>query len=347
MMYQISTQSISSSLRQSILKLQSELAARSTELSTGKHADNGLFLGAQSGTLVSLEAESSLLQAMIGTNETASTRLGTTQTVLEQLQTSAERQLNMLIANNSTAANAQMIEASGKAELEALIANLNSSLQGNFLFAGTNTSTKPITDYFGTSAASKQAVDNAFSATFGMSQSSPGVGSITGTDMQNFLDNQFASLFQGANWTSDWSSAADDTLTQRITGPQWVSTSVSANAIPFKDLARAYTMIADLGTENLGAEALRAVTGTAQNLLRSAIADLTQLRTSVGMVQSSIKDADNRLTIQTDLLATQVSKLDSVNTYEVATRLTELQTQIETSYSLTSRIQRLSLVNFL
>ncbi len=70
----ISTQSISSSMRQSILRMQTELAASETEVATGNYADIGLTLGAQTGESVSLQAQSSFT----GTNQTVATRLGRT-----------------------------------------------------------------------------------------------------------------------------------------------------------------------------------------------------------------------------------------------------------------------------
>jgi flagellar hook-associated protein 3 FlgL len=58
-------------------------------------------------------------------------------------------------------------------------------------------------------------------------------------------------------------------------------------------------------------------------------------------------NASDQMSLQMNLLSTQVGGLESVNTYEVATRITDLQTQIETSYSLTSQLQQLSLVKYL
>lgn len=46
----ISTQSLSSLLRQSVLRMQSELASGETELATGNYADIGLELGRTQST---------------------------------------------------------------------------------------------------------------------------------------------------------------------------------------------------------------------------------------------------------------------------------------------------------
>ena len=47
------------------------------------------------------------------------------------------------------------------------------------------------------------------------------------------------------------------------------------------------------------------------------------------------------------LLSSTASNLDSVDTYALSSQVTQLQTQLEASYSLTSRLQQLSLVNYL
>lgn len=343
----ISTQSISASMRQSVLRMQSELAARETELATGNHADIGLTLGANTGETVSLQASTALLQTITDTNQTVTMRLNTTENILNNLQSAAQDLLNSIIQNNGSTSNANTIRASGESGLKGLISALNSTLNGDYIFAGTNTRNQPLTGYFAPSAPNKSAVDSAFVMAFGVSQTSPGVAAISGTDIQNFLDNQFAPLFQGAGWTTNWSSASSQTLTNQISESQTANTSVSANNTAFQQLAQAYTMISDLGTQNLNSSAYQAVTNTARNLLTAAISNLADLQASAGLVQSDVGKATNQMSLQINILSTQIGNLESVNTYEIATRVTDLKTQIETSYSLTSQLQQLSLVNYL
>jgi len=343
----ISSQSIMSSLRQSVVKLQSELADRTKEVATGRHSDLGLTLGGGSRRLVSLKAENSALQSMSDTNEIISTRLDATQSKLKSIQSSAQDLLNSLLASSVSDANAGTIQADGKSQLSSLVSELNATLDGAFLFAGTNTGIKPITDYAATSSASKLAVDSAFSTTFGFSQSSPNVSGISGAAMQSFLDTEFAALFQQPSWGETWSSAADQQLTDRISPTSTEITSVGANAAPFRQLAQAYTMLADLGAQNLGADAYSAVTGAADDLLRSAIGGLTDLRADVGSVQSHVTDANEQMSVQMNFLTTQVGNLENVDTYAVTSRLTELQSQLSASYSLTAQLRDLSLVHYL
>jgi flagellar hook-associated protein 3 FlgL len=132
----ISTQSISSSLRQSVLRMQTELAASETEVATGNHADIGLTLGAQTGQTVSLQAENSILKTITDTNQTVSTRLGTAQNILGGLQASAQDLLNALLQANGALSNAGTIQAGGASDLKAVVSSLNSTLDGNYIFAG-------------------------------------------------------------------------------------------------------------------------------------------------------------------------------------------------------------------
>ena len=343
----ISTQSVASSLRQSILRMQSELTAGEKEIATGNHADVGLYLGARTGESTSLQAEVSLLQAISNTNQTASTRLSTTDAILAGLQTSAQDLLNALVEGDGSTSNANTIQETGQSDLRALIASLNATLNGDYIFAGTNTGNRPIADYYAPAAANKAAVDAAFLAAFGFPQTSSSVSTITGASMQNFLDAEFAPLFQGSAWPATWSSASSETLTNDISRHDSASTSVSANNVAFQQLAQAYTMIADLGTQNLNASAYQAVVNTARTLLTSAISNLVDVRANVGLVEANITSATNQMSLQMNILSAQIGNLENVNTFEVGTRITNLQTQIETSYSLTAQLQHLSLVEYL
>ncbi len=57
--------------------------------------------------------------------------------------------------------------------------------------------------------------------------------------------------------------------------------------------------------------------------------------------------ANNQMSVQMNILTTQISNLESVDPYQASTQVTGLQTQIETAYSLTAQLQKLSLVNYI
>lgn len=342
----ISSYSISSALRQSVLNAQKNLATAEQEVSTGTYANVGLQLGESTNQDLSLRSEESMLETITATNGMVSTRLSSTQTILGNLQTNAQDFLNSLISSTGTSS-ANSLQATAQVDLQSLVSNLNTSVSGQYIFGGINSGTQPITDYYASGSPNQAAVDSAFSSTFGFSQSSASVSSITGTQMQSFLNTQFPALFQGSNWTSDWSSASDTAMSSQISDTQTADTSVSANQSAFQDLAQAYAMVANLGTQNLSADALNAVTTTATALVQKAVTGLTNMQTSVGLVQSNVSNATDQMSVQMSILTTQINNLEDVDPYEASTQVTNLQTQIETAYSLTAQLQKLSLVNYL
>jgi flagellar hook-associated protein 3 FlgL len=342
----ISSYSISSALRQSILSAQTNLATAEQEVSTGTYANVGLQLGESTGQDLSLRADESMMQTISATNNVASTRLSSTQTILGNLQTNAQDFLNSLISAAGTTS-AATLQNTAETSLQSLISGLNTSVNGQYIFAGINTGTIPITDYYASGSPNQASVDSAFSSAFGFSQTSASVSSITGTQMQSFLSTQFPNLFQGTNWTSNWSSASDTAISSQISETQTENTSVGANQSAFQELAQAYTMVADLGTQNLSSDALSAVTATATSLVQQAITGLTNTQAGLGVVQSNVSTANDQMSVQMSILTTQINNLESVDPFQASTQVTDLQTQIETAYSLTAQLQKLSLVNYL
>jgi flagellar hook-associated protein 3 FlgL len=344
----ISTLAASTAMRQSILNMQAQLADAQKEVATGRLADVGLSLGGQTGQTVSLRNEQSRLQTITNTNSIVSTNLSATSQALTDLQTTAQGVLNTLVSNSGSNPSAQAIQSQGASALQSLIAGLNTTSGNQYIFAGVNTDVRPIASYGGSPpSASKQAVDNAFQAAFGMSQSDPAVASISPSDMQAFLDNQFAALFQGPDWSSNWSSASDSTVKSRISPSELADTSVSANQPAMQKLAMAYTMLSDLGLANMSASTQQVVVQTASKAVSAANGDLTDLQAGVGVTQQRVSSANNRMSVQMNILATQDGNLEQVDPYTSATKVNDLQTQIETAYSLTAQLHQLSLLNYL
>jgi len=343
----ISTASLTSVLSQSVSSLQTQLANAELELSTGQDADVGLTLGFTAGQTISLQGQQSYLQTLTTTNNTAATRLSNTQTILSNMQSTAEDFLNSLIENDGSSATSSAMQTSATGDLQSMIANLNSQLNGSYIFAGTNTANAPITDYFASGSANAAAVNSAITTAF---PSYPDLSGVSESDMTNFLNTQFDSLFSG-NWStasgSGWSSASDTPLTSQVSATNKQNTSVSANQTAFRQLAEAYTMVSSLGNQNLSASAYQAVVTKAQSLVSSAITGLTDIQTDTGFVQSEITSSNNQMSAQMTVFSTQIDNLESADAYDAATKVNNLQTQIETAYSLTNQLRQLSLVNYI
>jgi flagellar hook-associated protein 3 FlgL len=79
----------------------------------------------------------------------------------------------------------------------------------------------------------------------------------------------------------------------------------------------------------------------------SADTKLASVRASVGLVEGQIEDASVRNEAETMALEFARSDLLSIDPFETATELQATQTQLETLYTLTARMARLSLADYL
>jgi flagellar hook-associated protein 3 FlgL len=330
------------------MKVQVQLAEAQKEMISGRFADVGLEVGFKTGQSLSMRQEHTRLKTIIDTNTLVSSRLATTQASLQNIADSANAFLGQLLGSNNSELNATVVQEQAKSNLEAFINTMNGTFNEGHLFAGVNTDVKPLTDYYGTPTPANQlAVANAFLADFGITQSDPTVPNITGPAMQTFLDTTFSNLFADPAWTTDWSSASNQNVRNRISTNNLVETSVNANDDAFRKLAKVYTMVADLGTQNLGQEAFEGVINQAVKDVSEAIQGVTDLQSRMGIAQQRVADSSERMSIQVDILTNQVNAIEGVDPNEAATRVNELLTQIEVSYALTARIMGLSILNYL
>ncbi|MCC7253305.1 flagellar hook-associated family protein [Hyphomicrobium sp.] len=342
----ISTVAIVNATRNSRVSLQAKLVEAQKEANTGRFADVGMTLGYLTQRTVSLRQDYARLQTFKDTNTVASSRLELSQTVLDGLGSAAQEFLTTLMAARSAPSSAGVAITDAKNKLTSFAAAMNTTVNGVHIFAGVNTDVKPVTEYFGTSPSPAQsAMAAAFTTEFGMAQSAPGVENISGSDMEAFLNGAFADLFNDANWTTTWSSASDQNISSRISTNERIDTSTNANEGPFRAIAQAYTMIADIGLEDLNSEAYLAVINKAIEVVGQAVADLTQLRAGLGTAEERIAAANERIDIQKSLLNEHILQLEGVDTYEATVKVNSLLTQIETAYALTARLQNLSLLN--
>jgi flagellar hook-associated protein 3 FlgL len=343
----ISTMSLSTTLRSTVMKGQVSLSKATTEATTGRHADMGETLGPLTGRDFSLRSDYSRVSNLIDTNAIVTGRLDATQQGISNLTADANTFMQQLLAARGTAGGATVVLPNAQTNMASLVDTMNTTLNGQYLFAGINTAVPPMSSYAAGSPA-QTAIDTAFQAFFGFPQSNTtSVAAITATQMQTFLNTTFDAEFQNPAWTTNWSTASSQNTTSRISTTQTVVTSENANAQGFRDLAEAYTMILSLGGSSLGQAAFQTVVDNAVGKLGSAVYNLSLAGGQLGTSQQQIKDAGERMAIQKDLYNSQINKMEAVDPTEASVRVTSLQSQIEMSLSLTSQLHKLNLVDYL
>jgi len=345
----ISSIALADSTRSQIMKQTSNLNKLQIEMSTLRKADIGLALGSQTGEAVSVRAEYNFLNSIKDTNKLTSSRLDVSQAAMGNINTNAQDVMASLIAVRDTngAANAALAEASSA--MASMTSMLNTQQNGSYLFSGLNVGVQPMEDYFAAGAANKNAVDTAFRTHFGTSNppTDAELAAITPAAMENYLDTVLPIQFDNANWAANWSDASDTNTSVQIAINETITSSVSANEQAFRDLAEGYAMILSTGDARLSDETYRTVLDKAIEKIGGAINGVTDLMGVLGTSQQRLKRASEGLDIQTTLLNERINSLENVNKEETAVLLNSALTQLETSYAVSARMQRLSLLNYL
>lgn len=343
----ISTRALNEGTRLSVLKLQQRLLIAQKEMSSGRLADVGAQLGARTSETVSLRQEVARLNATIDTNSSVAGRIQVTQEALKGMSDSTQRFISTLIGARNSTTGPEIAKNEGESSLAALIASLNTTFAGQYVFGGENVDETPVADYRASGAVNRQAVDDAFLAFFGFAQDDARVASIVPSQMQTFIDTTFGDLFEQPQWSTNWSSASDLNLRNRISNLETVESSTNANADGYRKLAKAFTMLADLGVDKMTRETYQVLNDAATVFAGEAVQDLAIEQARLGVVEARIETVDTKMSAQIDIMTEQINELEAVDPFDAATRVNSLLTQVETAYSLTARIQRLTILNYL
>ncbi|QGA57871.1 flagellar hook-associated family protein [Brucella sp. 2280] len=342
----ISTYGATSALRALVAKNKAEMVKAQQEATTGTVFDVGLSLGSRTGQTVSLRKEYDRLSVLTDMNKLVQQRMTATQTAAGKIIENTQNFLGDLAGANNSGETAKTVAKSARSMLDSVTGLLNTSFNGEYIFAGVNTDVKPISDYADGSTA-QNAVRQAFQDHFGFAMDDLQVANISGDEMKAFLEGDFAEQFNDANWAANWSDASDTRIKSRISPTETADTSISANADGFRKTVMSAVMVAEFADIGLNTSAFDALTTQALQITTQAVTETTSEQTTLGLAQSRTEAATTRIAAQQKILNQSVLNLEEVDPYDAATRVNALKTQIETSYSLTVQLQNMSLLNYL
>jgi flagellar hook-associated protein 3 FlgL len=284
---------------------------------------------------------------MTSSSQLGSARLDMAQTALGAASETAQDFLKQILAAKGGIASASVLKNSASQALQGLASQLNTNAAGVYVFAGDNAAEAPFANYFSDGSSARPATAAAFETAFGMTQASVGVSAITPDQMQSFIDGAFAALFEDANWQSNWSSASPESPRMRISGHEMVEVGASAAEEPFRQLAEAYALVADLGGERLDPRTQKVIIERASGLVSSAIAGIASIQSRLGLSQARISAADASAAAEGAVLVSKIASMRKSDPYEAATVLNTLTVQLQASFAATARIHAMTLANYL
>ncbi|MGA1800695.1 flagellar hook-associated family protein [Rhizobium sp. HT1-10] len=347
----ISSSAIQNAMRLTIKQSQNEMTKSSLEATTGVYADMGVSLGGNISQSIDMTRDVSRLDAITASNSTAAARMTATQSGLADMTSQSQTFLDQLVAlqGNQDGSSIALSQTTATSTISTFVADANTMLNGQYIFAGTNTDVQPISDQ---TTAATAAIQSAL--TDYMAAQSPPVtekSDLTADQMTDFISNKVAPMFLDdssptPNWTS-WSSASDQNMTSRINNSEVVETSTNANASGMRYMALAATVAKSLMGTDLSKAALSSVTSSAISYARQGIDGMNAQASQLGLSQSRVTKANDAIGAQKDIINNRIVDLQGVDPYEASTKVNSLETQLQTAYTIVSKIQQLSLVNYL
>jgi len=345
----VSNLALQNAMRLTIGRGQNEIQKLNTEIVTGRYSDIGLALGAKTSNSVTLNSDVTRLNSILDSNALVTQRLSASQSALDMMSDAAQQMLEAFIAVNGSDDTNRLLIAQRDVEsaLGAFTIAGNTSANGEYLFSGINTNTKPLEDYLSAGSAPKVAFDALFSGYFGFAQDDPAAAGITVVQMDDFIANVLEPEFTGPAWNTNWSSASDTNVTSRILKNEVVESSTNANSEGMRNFALAAVIGAELLNSPISAEVRTAVNASAIKYAGLAVTGIDNQRSTLGVSENRITKANTALESQLRIISLHLGDVEGVDAYEASTRMNSLLAQVEASYTLTARIQQMSLMNYL
>lgn len=322
-------------LRRDTVRVRQGLAAATQELSSGKKSDLGKSLSGNFAPLVALDQQLSALAGYETNAKEAMLFADTTQIALERVKSVGDHLGTRLlgIAEADITSVGVVFSTESRGGFEQAVAALNSSVAGRSIFGGAATDRSPLADG-GTMLAEIRAMATALPAT-------------TAADIVTVVDDYFYTVGGGFE-TNGYAGSAAQISNFKVAEGREIEMPIKADDKVIRDQLRGLALGAML--EGAG------VTDTTQRVRLAHLAGeaiisnqdrMLSLQAQVGSAQARIETASTQNSSEKAALQMARSDIVSVDQYEVATELQNLQVQLETIYTITARLSRLSLTNYL
>ncbi|MDX3926364.1 MAG: flagellar hook-associated family protein [Shinella sp.] len=345
-------------LQRAITQAQKELQQRTAEASgDGRHWDVGVVLGAKTSRSLNMHRDLDRLTSLLSTNSLTETRLGASQAALDLMAGSAENVMSKLtlFKDSPAADDRNKMKDELKNALQVFTGAANTTQSGEYVFAGVNSDVEPFKDYLAAGSPAKVAFDTAFNdfmtsngfTNDGTATGTPDPSKITPEAMQDFLTDLEASFNDDDYWKANWSNASDETMVSRISTGEQVQSSTTVNTEGVRKFAFGAVVAYELLALDLGTDTRNATFDVAYNSIANSVTGVNGEKTKLGISQERIKKANDSLNAQKDILTTVIVSLERVDLTEVSAQVKTLESQLELAFTLTARMQSLSLLNYL
>jgi flagellar hook-associated protein 3 FlgL len=313
--------------------IKSELARLSDSLSSGKVADITRHLGGETAGLAGLEYSLTQLDAYAQTGSETQQYLAAQQTILTKVDDvrSATAARLLLVSDASTVAQVDEAAASAQSSFESVVRSLNTQIADRSVMGGANVANAPL-------ASADQMLTDIQTAIGGALDAATIIATVD--DWFDDPGGGFATMGYVGDTGPTQERRVSETrsvgLTARADNPAFVavlkSTALAAlaNDMPALDADTKRTLLQEAGADMFG-----------------AASDLVGVQARVGFAEAQVADALAENAAQQTGLGIARNDLISADPFDTASRLQQVQLQLETHYAVTARLSQLSLLRYI
>jgi flagellar hook-associated protein 3 FlgL len=313
--------------------IKNDIQRLTLELSSGQVADVRKAVGGNTAYLNDIDRNLRKLEAYdLATEEAGQFAMGVQNALSRISDLNAEFRNTLLVSSSSALGEASTnVLAQAKTTLDDMISALNTTVAGRSLFAGTATDTAPIASSEDLLASLKSSV--------------AGAGSVD--DVMAAAEAWFDSP---AGFGASGYRGADDALTPfPLSDGETTTFSIRGDDPVLRKALMNFAIMALADDPALGLTPAQQSELLQRSIPGVIAADtpLIDLQAKTGFSQNRIEGFAARLSTERSTLEMARNDLLGINPYEAATELEQVQFQLQSLYTITSRMSQLSLVNFL
>ncbi len=325
-------------------ELQTRLSQAEQELSTGVKTDIYKSLGTAASEALALNASLERDAAQIVSNNLLAGRLESMSGAIAAIRETVQPAMELALANGTSAGGTvDGLHGEARMALDALISQANATHAGMSLFSGTAHDQQALTPWEIASSTTGEPPSAAFEAILaaGLETEADVTARIAEIDaLFDNADGSFDALFGFDSAATGLSASIGDGETVRL--------DVQANDPAFRDVVQGLAMLAAIdATEISDSAAYGKWVAAASAKMTAGMEGLLDSQVRLDSAAARIETVNTRMQDRAVLYATRVDELVGVDSYQAATDITALETQLQASYAVTARLSQLSFLNFM
>lgn len=355
-MNSVSTLGLAYRTRSMVSVAQAEISKLSGEIGSGLKADVAASNGTRLGENISLRNTFDQIGEYKNNITLINLRMDTMASSFDGIDEVGRDFVGKLATMQGDSGFADVMKTEALSVLSRVLQQLNVSVGDRYLFSGVDASNPPLQDpkklnpstglspidamkQLGintpaTDAASAQSLVDSINAAFANDPSIP-------------ANLRFEGTFYNGTPANDANGNPNVRVAGRIDQERVLNYGMQANDEGFKNILKGIYMVASLDLDSMSPDAYNVVVGAAFDAVSSGLAQMRQDQAELGGLQ---KDAEQQLKAHDSALTImnkRISSFESVNLIEANARMSILETQLQASLVLTTKMSTLTIASLM